>query len=408
MNMPVGTLAITEALWFSLHAVAAARLRTAMMTLAMAIGVAAVVLLTALGEGARNYVLGEFASLGSNVLTVIPGRSETTGGAPLMLGITPRDLTLDDALSLRRSSLIAAVAPIVVGGAPAAYGARSREVNVIGSTAELRRIRHLELERGRFLPAGDPFAAGAVCVIGSRLRDELFGHARALGEILRIGDRRFRVIGILAPKGQSMGLDMSDVAIIPVAAAQALFDTHSMFRVLVEVRSRDALPAAKRRIEAIIAARHEGENDVTLISLDAILATFDRIFTALTLTVAGIAGISLIVAGILIMNVMLVSVSQRTAEIGLLKALGAPPRIIERLFLVEAGLLSMFGCALGLATGYGGIFALELAFPRFPLTAPLWAALAGIGVALLSGLLFGVLPARRAARLDPVQALAKH
>lgn len=408
MSTATGQLPLVEALRFAFRAVAAARLRTAMMTLAMAIGVAAVVLLTALGEGARNYVLGEFASLGSNVLTVMPGRAETTEGIPLLLGITPRDLTLDDALALRRSSLVAAVAPIVIGGAPVAFGARSREVNVIGSTAELGPIRHLELERGRFLPAGDPFAASAVCVIGSRLRDELFGHTQALGEVLRIGDRRFRVIGVLAPKGQSMGLDMSDVIIIPVAAAQALFDTRSMFRVLVEVRGREALPAAKRRIEAIITARHEGENDVTLISLDAILATFDRIFTALTLTVAGIAGISLIVAGILIMNVMLVAVSQRTAEIGLLKALGAPSHLIARLFLVEAVLLSLFGCAIGIAVGYGGIFVLGRLFPRFPLSAPAWAAFAGIAVALLSGLIFGVLPARRAARLDPVQALAKH
>ncbi|MEJ2060627.1 MAG: FtsX-like permease family protein, partial [Gammaproteobacteria bacterium] len=226
-------------------------------------------------------------------------------------------------------------------------------------------------------------------------------------ELVRIGDRRFRVIGILAPKGQSLGMDMGDVAIIPVAAAQALFDTNSMFRVLIEVRGRESIPAAKKAIESIIMARHEGENDVTLVSLDAILSTFDRIFTALTLTVAGIAAISLAVAGILIMNVMLVAVSQRTTEIGLLKALGAPPRQIARLFLVESAVLSLLGAAVGVAVGYAGVYVLGQFFPSFPLSAPLWAVFAGVGVALFSGLVFGVLPARRAARLDPVQALTK-
>lgn len=408
MNATRDPLPISEALRFALHAVISARLRTAMMILAMSIGVAAVVLLTALGEGARSYVLDEFTSLGSNVLTITPGRTETTGVVPLILGVTPRDLTLDDALALRRSSLISEVAPIVIGGADVAYGARSREVNIIGSTAALMAIRHLTLENGHFLPVGDPFAASPVCVIGDQLRTALFGHTQGLGEILRIGDRRFRVVGVLAPKGESMGLDMGDVAIIPVAAAQALFNTRSMFRVMVEVRERAALPAAKRRIEAILKSRHEGENDVTIISLDAMLSTFDRVFTALTLTVAGIAAISLIVAGILIMNVMLVSVSQRTGEIGLLKALGAPPTIIARLFMAEAALLSLLGCVAGIMAGYGGLFALRRLFPTFPLIAPPWATLAAVSVALLSGLVFGVLPAQRAARMHPVQALAKH
>ncbi|WP_269449604.1 ABC transporter permease [Acidihalobacter aeolianus] len=245
-------------------------------------------------------------------------------------------------------------------------------------------------------------------MLGESLRAELFGNAPAIGETVRIGDRRFRVIGILAPKGQSLGMDMGDVAIIPVAAAQALFDTHTMFRVLVEVRGRESIPAAKRFIDATISARHEGENDVTVISMDAILSTFDRIFAALTLTVAGIAAISLAVAGILIMNVMLVAVSQRTTEIGLLKALGAPPRQIARLFLVESAVLSLLGAAAGVAVGYLGVFALGRLFPSFPLAAPPWAVLAGVGVALFSGLVFGVLPARRAARLDPVQALTRH
>ncbi len=399
-------LAFEDAVRYAGRSVGAARGRTALMTLAMAIGVAAVIALTALGEGARNYVLGEFMSLGGNILTIFPGRNETTGGRPPVSGATPRPLTLDDALALTRSGLVRDVAPIVVGQAPVAFGNRSRDVTILGSTAVFRDIRHVDMQRGRFLPRGDPYAAPAVCVLGTKLASEIFGSAAPVGQLLRIGDRRFRVIGVMASKGQSLGVDMDDVAIVPVAAAQALFDTESLFRVLVEAQGRESIPAAKRAVEAIITARHEGENDVTVISLDSLLDTFDRILSILTLGVAGIAAISLAVAGILIMNVMLVSVSQRTREIGLLKALGATPRAIARLFLVEAALLSLLGAAAGLAVAYAGITVFGFLVPAFPVTVPPWAVIAGAVVAVATGLAFGVLPARRAARLDPVSALA--
>ena len=399
-------LAFEDAVRYAGRSVGSARGRTALMTLAMAIGVAAVVALTAVGEGARNYVLGEFLSLGSNILTVFPGRNETTGGRPPITGATPRPLTLDDALALNRSALVRKVAPLVVGQAPVGHGNRSRDVTVLGSTAAFRAIRHVEMRRGRFLPRGDPYAAPSVCVLGSKLARELFGSAAPVGQLLRIGDRRFRVIGVMEAKGQSLGVDMDDVAVVPVAAAQALFNTESLFRILVEAQGRESIPAAKRVVEAIITARHEGENDVTVISLDALLETFDRILSILTLGVAGIAAISLAVAGLLIMNVMLVSVSQRTREIGLLKALGATPGAIARLFLVEAALLSLLGAAAGLTIAFAGIAIFTTLVPSFPVTAPPWAVIAGAGVAVLTGLAFGVLPARRAARLDPVKALA--
>lgn len=404
---PVRGLAFEDAVRFAALSIGSARTRTGLMALAMAIGVAAVIALTALGQGARNYVLGEFLSLGSNILTVFPGRNETTGGHPPITGATPRSLTLDDALALTRSALVRSVAPIVVGQAPVALAGRSRDVTVLGSTAAFRSIRHVDMAGGRFLPAGDPFAAPAVCVLGIKLKRELFGNAAAVGQLLRIGDRRFRVIGVMASKGQSLGVDMDDVAVVPVAAAQALFNTDSLFRILVETQGRESIPAAKRTVEAILTARHEGENDVTVISLDALLKTFDRILSILSLGVAGIAAISLAVAGLLIMNVMLVAVSQRTQEIGLLKALGAAPRVISRLFLVEAALLALLGAAFGIALAYAGILVFRIAVPSFPASAPPWAVVAGAGVAVATGIAFGVLPARRAARLDPVTALSR-
>jgi putative ABC transport system permease protein len=302
---------------FSWKALSGYPTRTLLMILAMAIGVASVILLTALGESARRFVTDEFTSLGTYLLIVLPGRSETTGGPPPLLGETPRDLTLEDALSLTRSSTIRRMAPITVGSAPVSWKHRDREVSVLGSTAELFEIRHLSMAQGRFIPAGDPSRGLAVCVMGYKLKKELFGNQSPLGEWVRIGDRRFRVIGVLAKKGQSLGLDMGDVVVVPVASAQALFNTSALFRILVQANGREAIPKAKKAVLATIRERHEGEDDVTVITQDALLSTFDRILVAMTLSVAGIAAISLSVAGILIMNVMLIAVSQRTTEIGL-------------------------------------------------------------------------------------------
>ncbi len=388
-------------------AITRAPARTAMLLLAMAIGVAAVVVLTSLGEAARRYVTGEFAALGTHLIIVLPGRSETTGGAPaLIAGATPRHLTVQDALALQRSSAVDKIAPVVVGTAGVQWGGREREAPIFGSTSELLQVRRWTMARGQFLATGDPERATSVVVIGKKLRDELFRDSPAIGRWLRIGDRRFRVIGILGTEGRTIGVDSQEIAIVPVASAQALFDTVSLFRILASARSRADMPRAQADIRRIIAARHQGEEDVTVITQDAVLATFDRIFRALTLTLGGIAGISLAVAGILIMNVMLVSVSQRTGEVGLLKALGAPRRQITLLFVSEAVLLSAIGATAGLVVGELSSWGLGRLYPALPVGAPLWAVVAAVATAVASGLLFGIMPARRAAALDPVDALA--
>ena len=382
--------------------------RTVLMLIAMAIGVAAVVVLTSLGEGARRYVSDEFSSLGTNLLIVIPGRSETTGVNPTtLMGETPRDLTLDDALALTRSYSVRRIAPLNVGSTDVNWHGKQREVTVIGTNHEMLAVRHWELSQGKFLPDSDLDVATPVCVIGSKIRSELFGAKRAIGEWLRLGDRRFRVIGIMGSAGRSIGVDVQETIMIPVASAQQLFNTPSLFRILVEAKSRAAIEPVKQFIVDTLQERHQGERDVTVITQDAVLATFDRIFSALTYAVGGIAAISLIVAGILIMNVMLVAVSQRTAEIGLLKALGAAPRQIVVLFLSEAFLLSLLGTGVGLVLGEFASLLIRQAFPVLPARAPLWAVLTAILVALLTGLLFSLLPARRAARLDPVLALSR-
>jgi putative ABC transport system permease protein len=393
---------------FAWQSLSGARARTLLILLAMSIGVAAVVAVSAIGEGARLYVVNQFGSLGSNLVIILPGRSETAGAMPgVLVGRTPRDVTLDDALAIGRSHAVRRIAPLIVGAGDVHYGTRRRETPVLGSTAEFKEIRSMAMAQGRFLPEGDPRHAQPVCVIGSKVASELFGTTPPLGEWLRIGDRRFRVIGILAKQGESLGFNTDEIVIVPVAAAQALFNTEALFRILAEAKSRDSIPLAQADIEAIMKERHEGERDVTVITQDAVLATFDRILTALTLAVGGLAAISLAVAGVLVMNVMLISVTQRRAEIGLLKALGATGTQVRAVFLAEAVMLALGGAALGLAAGKLIQLLVSQAYPDIPFTPPLWALAAAPATALATSILFSLAPARRAARLDPVRALSR-
>ncbi|GMR09104.1 MAG: ABC transporter permease [Gammaproteobacteria bacterium] len=401
-------MGLIDTIKFSFTALERYRMRTSLMLLAMAIGVASVVVLTSLGEGARRYVTGQFSSLGSNLLIVLPGRSETTGGSPNMLvGETPRDLTIDDAQALLRSSSIRRIAPINVGSAPVSWKGRERDVSIIGSTSDLLDIRHWEMGQGKFLPRIDPDQSSPVSVIGANIRRELFGPNPALGQWIRIGEHRFRVIGVMASEGRSIGIDVEDLVIIPVASAQSLFNSFSLFRILIEATSRDSIPAARKFILNTVTERHQGEKDITVVTQDAVLQTFDKIFDALTYAVGGIAAISLSVGGILIMNVMLITVSQRTAEIGLLKALGATRNHITLIFIAEAILLSLLGAILGIIIGEIGSWFIGISYPQLPVGAPWWAVTAALAVALFTGLLFGTLPARQAARLDPVRALQR-
>jgi putative ABC transport system permease protein len=381
--------------------------RTLLMMLAMSIGVAAVVVLTALGEGARRYVVDQFSSLGTNLVIVLPGRTETAGIGPgMLIGQVPREITLDDAQAVLRSPAVKRIAPLTIGSAMLSRNALNREVVVLGSTSDLLEVRHMSLGLGKFLPPGDIHESASVCVLGNQMKRELFGNEQAVGQWVRLGDRRFRVIGVLATQGESMGFNTNEIVIVPVASAHQLFNTSGLFRILVEAKSRDSIEQAKHDAEEIMFQRHGGEKDVTVITQDAVLATFDRILTALTMAVGGIAAISLAVAGVLIMNVMLIAVAQRVKEIGLLKALGAPAKQIRALFFAEAVLLSGIGSVAGLVLGYAGSTIIGQIYPSLPVSPPWWAVLAACATAMGTGILFSVWPARRAARLDPVAALA--
>jgi putative ABC transport system permease protein len=393
----------------SLQALRRYPLRTAMLLLAISIGVAAVVTLTAVGEGARRYVTGQFSSLGTELLIVLPGRAETSGSGiqGLLVGETARELTLDDTLALTRSARIKRVTPLVLGAGTASAGARERDITVLGTGASMLAIQHWVMGSGRFLPESDLDTAQPVCVLGHTVARELFLGSTAVGDWLRIGDARCRVLGVLSEQGLAGGFNVDETVIMPVASAQQIFNTSAVFRILVEATSLDAVPAARRDIIEIVKQRHAGEEDVTVVTQDALVSTFDSIFNMITAGLAAIAAISLVVAGVLIMNVMLVAVSQRTAEIGLLKAVGARNRQILALFLTEAACLSLLGAGVGIALGVGGIWLMKAVFPVLDFAAPAWASASAVGVAVASGLVFGILPARRAAALDPVNALMR-
>ena len=390
----------------SFKAVLSYRIRSLLIILAMALGVAAVVVLTALGDGARNYVINQFSSIGTNLLVVLPGRAETSGAfLGAVLGQTPRDLTLKDAQLIGRLPQVRRYAPLNVGEAELSAANRLRAVTVLGSNAHLIPIRHMVLAQGSFLAHGTE--NNAQIVLGAKIANEFFPRTQAIGQRVRLGDSRFLVSGVLMSQGETMGYNTDEIVIIPIGYAQAMFNTTSLFRILIEAKSHSEIEPAKQAILATVKQNHDGEEDITVITQDAILSTFDRILQALTLAVAGIAAISLIVAGILVMNVMLVAVSQRTAEIGLLKAIGASSADIRRLFFAEAVLLSLAGAILGFLLGQFGSLMLRLTFPQLPAWPPAWASMAGITVALITGTLASMLPASKAAKLDAVNALGK-
>jgi putative ABC transport system permease protein len=402
------TMTFWERVLFALGSMRGHVLRSSLTLLGFAIGVAAVVLLTALGEGARAYVTDQFMSLGSNLIIVLQGKTETTGNAPI-LGGTPRDLTLGDMAAVRQHvPRIRRIAPLTVGAAQAAYGDKRRECTIVGTTAEYSPMRRVGVALGQFLPVIDPDREAPVAVLGETVRHELFGEVNPLGQSIRIGEFRYRVIGVIEPKGTALGMNLDEIVFIPVASGMRIFNQTSLFRLMIEVGAHSEIEDTRKQVLSVIKQRHDNDEDITVITQDSVLGAFNRVLAALTLSLAGIAAVSLSVAGIGIMNVMLVSVSERTSEIGLLKAIGAPPREIQRLFLVEAVLLSLAGGVLGLLTGYAGAAVLGAMFPALPAEPPLWAVGGAIAVSFAGGIAFGVLPARRAARLDPVTALGRH
>lgn len=389
---------------FSLTALLGHPVRTGLCLIGVSIGVAAVVVLTALGEGARRYVIQEFSAIGSNLVGIIPGKTETTGAMPGFGGV-PNDLTLADKEAIRRElPTLQLVVPISMGAETVRMGERRRQVAVIGTTSDFLEARKLSIRLGEFLPPGDAAQGASIVVLGQRVATELFPNENPIGRIVRVGNWRMRVIGVLSKRGTQLGMDLDDLVIVPVETGMRLFNRHSLFRILLRVHSVGELDRTCQKVVAIITERHS-EEDVTCITQDAVVSSFSSIMSVLTFGLGAIGGISLLVAGIGVMNVMLIAVTDRTDEIGLLKALGARHSQVLVLFLIEAMAISFVGGGIGLGLGALLVMGLVWVFPVVPAVPPAWVPLVALSVAVGVGVIFGFFPARRAALLDPIEAL---
>ncbi|HJW44557.1 MAG TPA: ABC transporter permease [Geothrix sp.] len=389
---------------FVLGALAGHRLRSSLSALGVGIGVAAVVLLTSLGEGTRQYIVSQFSQFGTNLLAVNPGKVKTMG-IPGVFGGTTHKLTPEDAEALRRLPGVEAVIPVAMGQGRVEWGGRGRSVYIYGVNHELPRAWSVRTAQGSFLPPMDPGRRASLAVLGPKLAREIFGTASPLGQRIRIGSESLVVIGVMEPKGQLLGFDLDDTAYIPVGTAMGLFNLPELHEIDLLGASSEGMPALVAQVRGALMARHRGEEDFTLTTQTEMLDVFGRVIGIVTLAVTAIAGISLVVGAMGILTVMWIAVHERTAEIGLLRALGVEGGTVQAIFLLEAILVALAGGVGGLALGALVQGLLRLAVPGLPLATPPGAVAAALLMTFGVGAAAGVLPARKAAALDPIEAL---
>ncbi|PHJ61082.1 ABC transporter permease [Nostoc linckia z18] len=385
------------------------KLRSALTMLGIVIGNASVIAMIGIGEGGQKFVQKQLESLGPNVLFVIPGNRETQR----ISFEVPKNLVLQDA------EAIASQVPTVIGVAPElnrrqviTYRNRNTDVNIIGTTPSFLSVRDFETDKGRFFSEVDIKRSNQVVVLGADLAEKLFGNSNPTGQQLRIGNTSFQVIGTLIAKGSSVGADYDEAALIPITtSANRLVGKNSPYGIALDylvaaARDGDSVDAAEFQITNLLRLRHKinGEDDFTIRTQKDALQTVGQITGALTIMLAAIAAISLFVGGIGIMNIMLVSVTERTQEIGLRKAIGATEQDILLQFIIEAVIVSAAGGLVGTAVGVSGILLVSALTPLDAGISTVAIATA-VGVSGGIGLFFGVVPARRAAKLDPIVAL---
>ena len=394
---------LKDSVKLSLAALFSQRMRSFLTTLGITVGIASVVLLTSLGEGVHRFVLSEFTQFGTNLIGVTPGKATTAGMSGGIIS-NVRPLSMDDAAALKRLPNIIAVAPVVQGNAPVEFGKRSRRTYIFGVGPQAPKVWQIRVAKGRFFKADDPSASRAFAVLGSKVRDELFVGENPLGRRIRIGGERYRVIGVMESKGQLLGFDLDDAVYIPTSRALAIFNRDSLMEIDLLYATGSSADQVAKKIKKLLMARH-GAEDFTIITQEQMLDVLGSVLDILTLAVGAVGGISLLVGGVGILTIMTIAVNERTAEIGLLRAIGAGRRHILFLFIGEAVVLSSIGGLAGLIIGAGGAWFLGVAVPALPTHTP-WSyvVLAEILAAFI-GLLAGVLPAHRAANLDPIEAL---
>jgi putative ABC transport system permease protein len=403
-----------ETIWTGLEAVRSHRLRSGLTVLGILIGIAAVILTVGLGLGAQQQITQQINSLGSNLLVVGPGSTTSSSGIRGGLG-SASTLTETDATALASKVVapdIAAVAPAVQRSESLTAGASNWTTTVVATTPDWVTVRARTVASGRFLTSQDVTDHAAVVVLAATTAQELFGPREAVGQTVTVSGVPLSVIGVLSPVGSTAVANEDDQAIVPLStASDRLFGgatRTSVQNIYLQAQSSETLSAAYQEAETELANLHHvttpGGEDFTITSQQSILNTATSVTQTLTVLLGGIAGISLLVGGVGVMNIMLVSVTERIREIGLRKALGATPRIIRRQFLVEASVLGLSGGVLGILLGVGAGIGLSKLISQPVVISPL-ATLGALAVAVAIGLIFGVYPASRAARLAPIEAL---
>jgi putative ABC transport system permease protein len=393
------------------RAMGANRLRTMLTMLGMIIGVGAVILMLAVGQGAQQQVQASIASMGSNLFIILSG-STTSGGARTGFGAVPT-LTVTDAQAIEELPSVGAVAPSVPGTAQLVYGPNNWSTQIIGTTPSYLDVRDWELSAGSAFTDTDVRSATRVALLGQTVVQNLFGDEDPVGKTIRIKNSPYLVLGVLAPKGQSLdGRDQDDTVLVPVTTAQRkLFGSQfagAVRFIMVQASSAEAMPSVEKSINELLRQRHhirEGSDDDFFVrNLTALANTAAETTKVMSLMLGAIASISLVVGGIGIMNIMLVSVTERTREIGIRMAIGARGRDVLLQFLLEAIMISVIGCLIGVILGVGGALAVSKVTGIAIVVTVTSIALA-FGVAAAVGIFFGWYPARKASLLRPIDAL---
>ena len=403
LRWPHAKMLIRDILRFTTQSVVSNRMRSSLTALSIGIGVTTVVLLTSIGEGVNQYIVEQFTQFGTTVLAVQPGKANTLGISAGVLN-SVRPLSLQDAIALKRAPYVQYSVPVVSGIAPVENGGRQRTVNAIAVGPDFNLAFKFELATGSFLAEDELDRPRAVAVLGSTLRQELFSSETPIGKRIRVGGERYRIVGVMKPKGEMLGIDLDDSVYIPAARGLELFNREGLHE--IDVVYQDGAPTAEviAGVTRIMMARHGGE-DFTITSQQQMLDTLGSIIGVLIFAVAALGGISLLVGGVGIFTIMTIAVRERTHEIGLLRAIGAPKYRITQLFLGEAMVLAGLGGAGGLLLAITIVVITTWIMPNFPAQIPLlYASLSEI-TAVTIGVAAGLMPARRAASLVPLEAL---
>ena len=388
---------------FSSYSVVSQKMRSFLTSLGIAIGVVCVIFLTGLGQGLQIFIISQFTQFGSNIISITPGKTETMG-LPLGVFGTVKPLTFEDAEALERLPVIQVAVPVSAGNGEIEYGERVRRSSVVGTGADYDVIVDAKDMLGEYLPHDNPKSPRSLAVLGPKMRDELFGDINPLGELVRVNSERFRVIGVLPPKGDFLGFDLDDTIYIPMAKFQSMFNVNNFQELDVVHYERYATEEAVASIKRLMIDRH-GSEDVTIVTQANMLETLEDIMQWLKFTVAAFGGISLLVGGVGIFTIMTVAVNERTSEIGVLRAVGASRKKIRDVFLLESIFLAILGALLGLSIGFAAVYIALIFYPDMPIAIAWDYIVYAVFISLAIGLIAGLLPARAAAQLDPVEAL---